>query len=421
MLKVWSDDMGAGYLDRSDRGHGSVFAYEMAADEARAVSLSMPKRLASYEQAFGLHPIFEMNLPEGALRERLRLAFAKATGHFDDLDLLSVTGRSQLGRLRYTARDGDLDEDVPFQSVDEILARRRDGSLFSYLLERFAAHSGVSGIQPKILIRDEADSAILKESKEHPSTSFRGATHIVKFWNPAEYPQLAANEFFCLRAAERCGLDVPRFRLAEDGAALVLDRFDLRADGTYRGMEDFCVLNGLSTARKYHGGYEKAVFRRLKDYMVGDIEAWRRDAGRLFTLFVLNCAVRNGDAHLKNFAVVYDDVRATPRLSPVYDVVTTTVYLPEDRMALTLNARPLWPEARHLDQLGTTRCALAPAEAAAVRERVADALSETLAEMAAYAAEHSGFAEVADRMAAVWQEGIRTSLGSGIRHVSPAG
>jgi len=29
---------------------------------------------------------------------------------------------------------------------------------------------------------------------------------------------------------------------------------------------------------------------------------------RLFRLFVLNCALRNGDAHLKNFGIIYDDV-----------------------------------------------------------------------------------------------------------------
>jgi serine/threonine-protein kinase HipA len=35
-----------------------------------------------------------MNLAAGALRERLRLAFAKATGTFDDFDLLAIVGRS---------------------------------------------------------------------------------------------------------------------------------------------------------------------------------------------------------------------------------------------------------------------------------------------------------------------------------------
>lgn len=89
----------------------------------------MPVRLPSWNVTFGLAPIFEMNLPEGALRERLRLAFAKATGSFDDFDLLTIVGRSQVGRIRHTGESEQLNEDVPFQSVDEILASRRGGDL----------------------------------------------------------------------------------------------------------------------------------------------------------------------------------------------------------------------------------------------------------------------------------------------------
>ena len=135
---------------------------------------------------------------------------------------------------------------MPFQSVDEILERRRDGDLFRYLLEKFASFSGISGVQPKLLFRDEK----VFEAGKHTrlSQSFKGATHIVKLWEPNEYPQLAANEYFCLANRGRaCGLDVPPFRLAEDGAALVINRFDLRMDGTCRGFEDFCVLNARRT------------------------------------------------------------------------------------------------------------------------------------------------------------------------------
>ena len=66
-----------------------------------------------------------------------------------------------------------------------------------------------------MLVRDENAFTAHKEDARL-SQSYRGATHIVKFWEPNEYPQLAANEYFCLKVAEKCGLDVPRFRLAED-------------------------------------------------------------------------------------------------------------------------------------------------------------------------------------------------------------
>ena len=77
-------------------------------------------------------------------------------------------------------------------------------------------------------MRDEKAFAAISKPMRGSRRATAGATHIVKLWEPNEYPQLAANEYFCLRVAEKCGLDVPPYRLAEDGMALVIDRFDLR-------------------------------------------------------------------------------------------------------------------------------------------------------------------------------------------------
>src|SRR6202011_5906478 len=305
MIKVWTDAAEAGLLDRL-RDRGGAFIYLPEATPQRAVSVTMPVRLPSWDTTFGLLPIFEMNLPEGALRERLRLTFAKATGSFDEFDLLSIVGRSQIGRIRYTGDKEHLHEDVPFQSVDEILQRERGGDLFPYLLERFASFSGISGVQPKILVRDEKAFAEMEQTGHRLSQSYQGATHIVKLWEPNEYPQLAANEYFCLTVARRCGLEVPPFRLAEDGMALVIDRFDLRMDGTYRGFEDFCALNARRTDEKYRGSYETSVLKRFQQFE--NSSRVPADFKKLFTLIALNCALRNGDAHLKNFGIVYDDV-----------------------------------------------------------------------------------------------------------------
>jgi serine/threonine-protein kinase HipA len=418
MIRVWSDGTSAGLLDRHGQ-RGTAFSYDPAAAGEGAVSMTMPVRLASWNQEWGLHPIFEMNLPEGVLREKLRLNFAKAVGAFDDLDLLAVVGRSQIGRLRYTAPDNELDEEVPFQSVDEILSRRRDSGLFHFMMDRFARYSGISGVQPKVMIRDETDAQLLAGAEERGSPSIKGATHIVKFWDPTEYPHLAANEFFCLLAAERAGLAVPRRRLSDDGAALVIDRFDLRPDGTYRGIEDFCVLNGKGTARKYEGGYETSVFKQAKAFI--QVQDQKAELEKLFTLFVLNAAVRNGDAHLKNFALVYDHVNGSARLADVYDVITTTVYLPKDNMALTLDGKPLWPSFRQLMRLGTTRCGLSISDARAALERVAGGVADAMAEMRRHAKANPSFAEVAGAMEAQWISGLQQSLNVGDAAVAMPG
>src|ERR1017187_6045873 len=54
------------------------------------------------------------------------------------------------------------------------------------------------------------------------------------------------------------------------------------------------------------------------------------DLERLYRLIALNAALRNGDAHLKNFGIVYQDGLGEARLAPVYDLVTTSVYLSKD-------------------------------------------------------------------------------------------
>jgi len=406
MIRVWTDSAEAGLLDRSgDRG--STFLYLPEIIGARAISVTMPVRLASWEMPFGLAPIFEMNLPEGVLRERLRLAFAKATGTFDDFDLLGVVGHSQVGRIRYTGQREKLEENVPFQSVDEILERRRSGDLFRHLIERFASFSGISGVQPKILVRDEkAFAAHQKDARL--SQSHRGATHIVKFWEPNEYPQLATNEYFCLKVAEKCGLEVPRFRLAEDAGALVIDRFDLRLDGTYRGFEDFCVLNARRTDQKYSGSYETSILKRFQQF--ANSPHVRPDLEKLFTLIALNCALRNGDAHLKNFGIVYDDVLGEARLAPAYDIVTTAVYLAKDSMALTLNGTTRWPAAKELQRLGETRAGGTPAQVRGILERIAGAIHSTSADVRAYMKEHPDFADIGERMLQEWEKGASLSL-----------
>ena len=403
-IKVWTAGRGAGLLGPNG-ARGTAFAYAAEAGPADAVSITMPVRLASWDSDYGLAPIFEMNLPEGVLRERLRMAFAKATGTFDDLDLLAIVGRSQVGRLRYTDAHATLDQAVPFQSVDELLASRRDGSLFQYLVERFAAYSGVSGVQPKLLIRD--DVAWGEQSEAGERTSIQGATHIVKFWED-QYPQLAANEFFCLKAAERCGIPVPRFQLSEDGRALVIDRFDLRSDGRYRGFEDFCVLNARGTAEKYRGSYETAVLKRFREFASPDQIA--NGSETIFRMLALNAALRNGDAHLKNFGIVYDDIEGEVALAPAYDIVTTTAYIPADQMALTLDGSTRWPTAKQLLAFGTTRQIGSPAGIKAMLGSIAEAVFETMGELRQFMHANPEFDEIGTRMLVQWDEGIHTSL-----------
>ena len=56
----------------------------------------------------------------------------------------------------------------------------------------------------------------------------------------------------------------------------------------------------------------------------------------------MNILLANGDAHLKNWSLLYQD-QVTPRLSPAYDIVTTSVYIDnETQFALNLGKAKEW-------------------------------------------------------------------------------
>jgi hypothetical protein len=69
-------------------------------------------------------------------------------------------------------------------------------------------------------------------------------------------------------------------------AWLVIDRFDLRKDGSYRGFEDFCVLNARGTDEKYRGSYETSVMRRFGRF--ANSTHVNQDMEKLFAPIALN-------------------------------------------------------------------------------------------------------------------------------------
>ena len=335
-LNVFANTEPAGRLDRSESEEDTIlFTYRHDCPRNSAVSLTMPVRPDQYDAMAGLLPIFEMNLPEGELKDRLRSQFAKAIPEFDDLDLLSIVGSSQIGRLRYSQAD-KREEDVPAQNLDEILTYRGTDDLFAHLLDRFATYSGISGIQPKVLVRDE---------KAPPKLTHRGATHIIKAFDPSEYPELAANEFICTRGAAAAGIATSRVQLSENHRLLVAERFDRKNDGSYLGIEDFCVLEARRAHGRYDGSYEN-IARRISDFVSPGALAQAREQYALMVAF--SCAIENGDAHLKNFAVTYETPEREVRLAPAYDLISTTPYIPRDTLALRLDDSKAFPRREQL-------------------------------------------------------------------------
>lgn len=384
-LHVHTPSGEAGVLAREQ---AYVFSCSGHAQATEAVSLTMPVRLQAYERAT-LHPIFQMNLPEGYLLERLRNRLAKTSGT-DPLLLLSLLGgEAPIGRLRYSTGPALPSPARAGERLSDILAYRGAEGLFDSLVERYINRSGLSGVQPKVLVPAASSkaSAITEEL-------------IVKS-GLQEFPGLAINEYVCMSAVAAAGIPVPEFHLSDDRSLFVMHRFDRGPDGRALGFEDMVVLSGKNAADKYTGRYED-IAKLIKAFCPPDQA--HRSLAHLFDLVAMSCLLGNGDAHLKNFGLLYEHPESDDvALAPAYDIVNTTCYLPNDSLALSLAGnKGLFAARADLLAFAAAHCHLPQKAARARLLELCDALSDTLKQHAGLAAEVPGLVEALTRSLATF-------------------
>lgn len=355
--------------------HASTYTFDYSRDDPAQpiVSLLMPASSLHFDGGGALFPAMDMNLPEGYLFSQIREFFPKQT--VTPMHLLALMGNNGIGRLGYRLPGEKSPEYAAVVNKTDLLSSGNGPALFQQLMRAYlSTGAGISGIQPKIMVPDRATVPV--------------PTLIVKM-AADRYPGLSANEFMCLTAAREAGIHVATFDLSQDGSLLVIDRFDIAPDGSRLGFEDAASLMGRRVRdtlsdRKYHGSYE-LVASALKVINLPDAEL-----ARFFEQVAFTVMVRNGDGHLKNFGVLYNHVEE-PRLSPMFDVVTTSIYkyqrydggpeLEDHTMALKLFAGPkgskVYPSPDELLDFGRRICGVA--DPRAVIERIAQGMAQALA------------------------------------------
>jgi len=333
-----------------------IFNYNNEAKDL--VSLTMPIRAQSWKSR-GLHPIFQMNLPEGALREAIKERFSKIE-KMDDMGFLRVVGPYVLGSVKFET----VAMSKSTLSLPELLTSHKE-KLFDELMDKFALRSGVSGVQPKLLLSVEN------------KTTMKFEHYIVKSWDK-EYEELALNEYFCMRAIAHAGLKTPEFYMSDNRSLFIMKRFDIKEDESYFGFEDMCVLTGRGTDAKYDGSYEE-IARVIKDVIA---PPFRKEALiTLFTALVMNHFLRNGDGHLKNYGVLYENDYTDAKLAPIYDVITTTVYIKNDIPALRLSDGKLWWREKSYKNFAKLSCGLSNKEYDEILQRCKGAIKITKQEI----------------------------------------
>ncbi len=190
----------------------------------------------------------------------------------------------------------------------------------------------ISGVQEKF-------SVLLKKNKLRLIKEGEQGTHILKPIPSAGKKnfEMPANEHLTMQIARQ----VYNIETAEnaliffenEAPAYITKRFDVNPDGSKKAKEDFATLAGKTPQThgehyKYEGNYLE-LFQLMKKFL----PAYRVETPKLFKILIFNYLFSNGDAHLKNFAIL-ETPMGDHRLSPAYDLLNTRIHVNDSDFAL---------------------------------------------------------------------------------------
>lgn len=375
------------YINKTPNGNLAFeedkYIFNYSNDTKDLVSLTMPIRSSSWDSK-KLHPIFQMNLPEGALKDAIKNHFSKIHT-MDDINFLKLIGPYMLGRVKF---EKIVTENDKLELSDILTSQRQD--LFDELMDRFAIKSGISGVQPKLLI------------KAHNKTTMKFEHFIVKSWENS-YPNLAINEYFCMRAIQNANLPTPEFYLSDDLKMFIMKRFDVDENNSYLGFEDMCVLTARGTEQKYDGSYEE-IARVIKDII--SPQKRKESLKILFKATIMNHLLKNGDGHLKNYGILYKNDFHDSYLAPIYDVITTTIYIKNDIPALRLSDGKIWWKEKTYKTFAKQSCGLSNKEYEIILNECTESIKITKQEIDNYKSEDKEVLEFLEKLKGCWNEHI---------------
>lgn len=281
-----------------------------------------------------LHPTLSNLLPEGALRELIAQGLKVYIEN--EFRILSYLGEDLPGALVAEPMEP---EDVP----EGVLGTH--GKARAVKFEKTAKENkfSLAGVQMKFSMKE-------KDGRYNLSKGNVLGDWIVK--TPStKHKDVPVNEYTAMKLAALIGIDIPDIKLVELGKldnlpqinlpdeklAFAIKRFD--RDGDLRvHMEDFAQVLVKYPHEKYNSANYEQIGRILYRFSGDGLTDVQQFARRLLA----NILLANGDAHLKNWSLLYPD-QVTPRLSPAYDIVTTSVYIDDEKhFALNLGKTKEW-------------------------------------------------------------------------------
>lgn len=299
------------------------------------LSASLPLNENIYDDRV-TRPFFDGLLPEDTAR--VQIARILKTDNRNTFALLKNIGADCAGAISVLPQNAKINDvtEPTYRFVNDDEAYDILNSLKTrplYIGDDDFRVSG-SGAQDKLI-------ACIIDNKLALPLNGTPSTHIIKP-NIEGYKNTVFNELFCMKLAKACGLNAPDcfIKTLKDKSFYVVERYDREKKDNFWSrihQEDFCQILNVLPENKYEsdGGPNLAACFEL----LNKIGAPAISKIAFTDLVIFNYLVGNGDAHAKNFSILYkNDI---PELAPCYDLMCTAILAPyydKYKMAMKLCA-----------------------------------------------------------------------------------
>ena len=98
-------------------------------------------------------------------------------------------------------------------------------------------------------------------------------------------------------------------------------------------QEDFAQAMGIPSSQKYETkkkGYLSRMFEIIREYTSDPIG----EQMKLWRIICFNYLIGNGDAHIKNYSLLYSENLKRMTVAPAYDIICTRCYNLRDEMSM---------------------------------------------------------------------------------------
>lgn len=147
------------------------------------------------------------------------------------------------------------------------------------------------------------------------------------------YPHLPELEDVSMHLAEIAKIEtVPHglMRFSDGELCYITRRIDRTRQGEKLPMEDMCQLSERLTEYKYKGSHEQ-IAKLISKYS----SVPKLDLVKYWEQVLFSWLIGNADMHLKNYSL-YAPIGNEYQLTPAYDLLSTTLVIPEDTEELVL-------------------------------------------------------------------------------------